>query len=174
VAGTVSAQQSGAWTVGISGTHSVNLNNVSLAQTGGLPNVLLVRAVDDPARQPFQQQPILDFADGAFAGAYNGQPFSVPAGKRLVLEYIGATVSVPTGNRFSFQISTLFNNTLTGHNIMSTGAMTISGSDQVSINQTLHIYADGPSSVFLGGTRTYATGVLHVPVLLSGHLVDVP
>ena len=153
---------------------SLNVGNIATMQTGGVPNILMVRNVDDTALQPFQQQATLTFADGQFVGNVTSSPISVPSGERLILEYVAANGFVPAGNRFTFQLGTFFNNNVTSQETASTGAVTIGGSDLVTLSQPVHIYADGPSGLFIGGSRSYSSGTLQVTVLLSGHLVNIP
>jgi len=153
---------------------TLNVGNIATTQSGGVPNIVLVRSVDDTALQPFQQQATLTFADGLFVGNLTSTPISVPSGTRLILEYVAANASVPTGNRFTVQLGTFFNNNLTGQEIVSTGALTVGGADIATLSQPVHIYADGPSGLFIGGSRSYSSGSLQVTVLLSGHLVNIP
>jgi len=93
---TVSAQQSGSWSVGISGTPVVGIsanNNVVRVDT---TNPVAARDVDNPSRQAFQHQ-----FDNLFIpnGSYGVQTtYSVPAGKRLVIEEASLQCAVPTGD----------------------------------------------------------------------------
>ena len=66
---------------------------VLVANTAGSP--AFVRAVDSPARQPFQASVTINIADGAFfSGEVTG--FTVPAGKRLILETATFDIQLPS------------------------------------------------------------------------------
>ena len=160
--------------VNVSFPSSLNVGNIATTETGGVPNILLIRNVDDTALQPFQQQATVSFTDGSFVGNLTSGPITVASGTRLILDYVAANASVPTGNRFTVQLATFQNSNLTGQEIASTGAVTIGSSDIATLSQPLHIYADGPSGILLGGSRSYSSGALQVTVLLSGHVVNIP
>src|SRR5688572_28585510 len=84
---TANAEQSGTWSVGITGTSSVNVVNPSHSPVLG-------RDVDHPVRQPFQRSVVIDFATGQ--GTATAQ-FTVPANKRLVVEYVSAQIILTDG-----------------------------------------------------------------------------
>ncbi len=91
--------------VGITGTPTVNLASgaqVALANT--LTNPVLTRDVDGPAAQPFSYFDLSgQFTSGyAFANAGAGAAFTVPAGKRLVIEFVSAFAQIPGGQNIVF------------------------------------------------------------------------
>src|SRR5437899_6396572 len=61
--------------------------NVNVVNTTASP--VPVRDVDNPARQPFQAEAVGGFADGASTTG-DITIGAVPAGKRLVIEYVSA------------------------------------------------------------------------------------
>jgi hypothetical protein len=84
---TVSAQQSGQWNVGIAPTaNAVNVTNpVQVINGGGNP--LLVRSADPVmARRPFQKFLLISLGPGDVST--NGELIEVPAGERLVIEFV--------------------------------------------------------------------------------------
>jgi hypothetical protein len=81
---TVQAQQSGVWDVGITGMPTVQVANTAQAPVLG-------RDVDEPARQPFQRSGVLSFAAGETTSTVE---FTVPANKRLVIEYVSAKITL--------------------------------------------------------------------------------
>ena len=55
-----------------------------------------IHDVDNAARQPVQFVVDLGFSDGS-SNSFSFFPFTVPAGKRLVIETISAEILVPVG-----------------------------------------------------------------------------
>src|SRR5436309_709952 len=74
----------------------VNTPNVNVANTTASP--VLVRDVDNVARQPFRAQVVGGFADGASTTG-DITIATVPAGKRLVIEYVSMVGAMPLGER---------------------------------------------------------------------------
>jgi len=70
VSGSVAATQSGSWSVGITGTPTVNIAN-------GATSPVLVSPMDGPGHTPVQ---------GLFSNTNN--QYTVPSDKRLVIEYV--------------------------------------------------------------------------------------
>jgi hypothetical protein len=72
----------------------VNTPNVNVANTTASP--VLVRDVDNVARQPFHAEAVGGFADGGSTTRGLLIP-TVPAGKRLVIEHVSAFARMPIG-----------------------------------------------------------------------------
>ena len=126
VTGTVAAQQSGAWSVGINNfPTTVGVNNFpsSIGVSGGPvavsnaldvasnPIPLLVRDADNPARQPFTATctlaPNTSFATAGLVencGSSAGGTPRVPANKRLVLEYVSVDTDFIPGSLARVQV----------------------------------------------------------------------
>src|SRR5213083_3739953 len=71
-------------------------SNVNVVNTTASP--VPVRDVDNPARQPFEAQGMGGFADGASTTG-DITIATVPAGKRLVIEYVSMVGAMPLGER---------------------------------------------------------------------------
>ena len=98
---TVSAQQSGAWTVGIDPTK----NLVNVTNTASDP--LSVKLVGTgPTRKPFQFRTIIT-PSGTDITTVNAP---IPAGKRLVIENISAVARTPEGVKMELRFQTAFDN----------------------------------------------------------------
>ena len=67
---------------------------VQVVNTSAQP--VLVRDVDNPARQPFQATVFISISDGVPAGS---ALLDVPSGRQLVIEYVSASVQLPTGQK---------------------------------------------------------------------------
>jgi hypothetical protein len=82
--------------VSITGTPTVSLANDATSPW-------LVRDVDRPAAQPFNYYATLTWVSGyLFANADKSQTFTVPTGKRLVIEFVSLQSSVPSGDKVMF------------------------------------------------------------------------
>jgi hypothetical protein len=147
---------------------SVAINNSPTVHVGNAPDAPVPgRDVDNPARQPFQRS--MSFPAS----------FTVPSGKRLVIEVFSARVSFPEPCR----LSDLYLVTVTGgqtafyyHSPTTIEPVLLPRA--VVVNQQTRIYADPGTSVtvnaeracFLGGTFDDYIGT----ATISGYLVDVP
>jgi hypothetical protein len=187
IAGTVQAQQSGAWNVGISGTPDVNLasgasvginpsgNTVQVGNTASAP--VLVRDVDSPARQPFQDFNSIDLV--APFGNTERVLFTVPTDKRLVIEFISLLALMPADQKSTVTLRTFIND---GHPSTSFGKSflvltaqgTFNATDIYTASQPVRIYADPGTEVFFLVSRTSGTGSAQYQVCISGYFVDVP
>jgi hypothetical protein len=179
---TVNAQQSGTWSVGINGTPTMGIdaanNTVKIDTASPVP----ARDVDNPARQPFFGQFDVSISNGSNSGFGNLATSAVPAGKRLVIEYISALTSVPSGQK------------VTVIEIITAGApggaasltwlgadfkATFDGLDRFITSQPVRLYADSGAAIGSPAVRAYVSrdgdgGIGYSFVNISGYLVDVP
>jgi hypothetical protein len=183
VTGTVGAQQSGLWNVGINGVPSVNasISNASVPVSGtvsvsSLPSVnlggsvtvgntsanpVLTRAVDN-ALQPFQiTGTSLEFA------------FNPPVGKILVMEYLMVEcifTSAQTTAGTDFRLEAFAG----GGYATYLFAPTLVDNIEIILSQPIHIYADNTG----GGTEVRVFNGGSIPsgasctTSISGHLVS--
>ena len=166
---TVSAQQSGPWTVGIDQTR----NTVQLVNNG-------------PVRKPFQARIIADVAIGGVSG---NAVFPIPAGKRLVIENISAIARTPDGTKMQIQLFSYFDNNGDGvgdisdisfHRIALSEQGTFSGYATSTANHKVLIFADeqiGPGHYGVSlevRLNTPATGFVQGQVTMTGYLEDLP
>ena len=125
---TVLAQQSGTWDVGITGT----------------PNI---RDLDEPARQPYQRTGGLDFAAGQ---DITTTEFTVPANKRLVIEYVSAQIIVAEPI-FWFSVKTTAGSAQGTHFFAPMALPNVAGLHIVS--QQTRLYANPGSTVTIEARR---------------------
>lgn len=147
-------------------TPSVNVKNaVRIGNPATSP--VFVRNVDDPVHQPLQILGAIIFDSNGIA---NLPVFPVPAGKRFVIEYVSARVSLKPG-----QILDQFE-------IWTTGAVflphymiaTPQGNTGVSlVSQPVRFYADPGTMVFMFVRSTIQKVVGSGNLSLAGYLVDV-
>ena len=165
VAGTVQAQQSGIWDVGITGTPTFQIGN----QTG---NPVPSRDVDNPATQPFVE--VLQSSNP------NNRSFQVPLGKRLVIEYVSGVGQIRSGQKIlavSLQTGLVINGQQIGvrHHFtpVLTGTKTFATAgnlDTFVVSQQTRLYAEQGSTVELS-TEVTEEG-FGFTVTVSGYFVD--
>lgn len=171
---TVLAQQSGAWNVGITGTPTVNLANNSVQVNNPATNPVLVRDVDISARQPVQVE---GFVSVGIGQSSNGKViYTVPVGKRLVVEFVSAEGDVRNTQSPRFQILTAFDDEFVIHTLTSTlqgqGSPT---STHHNVSQLVRFYAQPLSNVIFNFGRSFMVdGDARAAVTLSGYLEDAP
>ena len=158
---TVLAQQSGPWTVGISGTPTVRVGNTAQAPVLG-------RDVDEPARQPFQRSGEITFAAGEVIAAVE---FTVPDGKRLVIEYVSANISSEEP-LFWFTVQTSAGSSGGRHFFQPIALPNVPRWHVIS--QQTRLYANPGSTVIIEARRvgTLSLQAASGFVAFSGHLVD--
>ena len=152
--------------------------SVSVVNTDSRP--VPVREVGDPARQAVQVQSACVIASfQPFLGCTPADHYTVPAGKRLVIEYASLKAFLPPGQAAVMGIETILNNEPVKHSLPQTPAVVTTnpllgdGSlNVVTTGQQMRIYGDG--SVTVKAERTGDTGSATFIFTISGYLVDVP
>ncbi len=160
IAGTVQAQQSGNWNVGITGTPTVSIGNTAAAP-------VLVRDVENPARQPFGQTFNFTIPDGMIQGQTS---LSLPAGKHLVIEYVSGLSEF---NPISFGGPLVYgalNTDVGGQVFYPWNAPSANGICVAS--QLVHAYVSQSVMIFV--ERAALQGSQQVKVTVTGYLVDAP
>ena len=145
---------------------------------------VLVRVLgnsDNPARQPFQARMRIVLPDGQCC---ENAFVSVPADKRLVIEYASAWSFAPGSQVFLYEVGTRVNGqgSHTQH-FLPVVQTVFDGNTSAIAGQQVRLYADpGPTSVILRANRSggdcpapqAGCGEATVWMTISGHLVDVP
>jgi hypothetical protein len=174
---TVNAQQSGSWSVGISGTPVVGLsadNNIVKVDT---TNPLATRDVDNPSRQAFQHQfDNLFIANGNYAVQ---STYSVPAGKRLVIQEVSLQCGLPTGDVPSVALYTKIQGVdgLEGAqlDLQFPKLRSFPNDDYFATTTPIVAYADGGTDVLVTLENQTGTGTAGVcSITLVGHFVGMP
>jgi hypothetical protein len=166
----------------VSGKVSVdNTPNVQVANTAANP--ALVRNVDEGSRQPFHLQLRLDLPSGTDSQSVS---FTLPSGKRLVIEFVSMRGILPPNQSVFMNIltyaPTLFNGQLgvgsAFHNPLVVDQGMFGVQHFVGVAQQLRIYAEPnqPVRVDIGRDLSFQFpgGEASFTVTLSGYLVDVP
>jgi hypothetical protein len=103
VTGTVTAQQGGAWNVGIAGIPSVTIANtptVSLGNAAAQP--LFFRNVEDRGRVPYQSINLVSPGASCSGQQCSFSSAQVPPGHRLVVEHISGAFAITIGTTPKF------------------------------------------------------------------------
>jgi hypothetical protein len=147
-------------------TGSVTVANVGSGR-------LLVRDVDNPARQPFETNQNCSPSGGALGCQMS---FTVPAGKRLVIEYASMHASIPAGEVAELAIGTTVAGTFVEHVLpLTPPSMPFAAGGLVArVGQVVRLYADPGTVIFLNVGRSGVGTPTNFSVSISGHLVDVP
>ncbi len=135
-----------------------------------LVEATLVRAADNPARQPFQAQTAgRIFGTGFFSSVIAG----VPAGKRLAIEYVSASMADLGFSEFILEVDAVQNGASVRH-LVPIAQQTQAGRLVNHIaGQPVRIYADPGTNVTVAVTRVgFTSAAADVDVAVSGHLVD--
>ena len=115
-------------------------------------------------RQPVGTQ-VLVTVTGGFG---SDTVYTVPAGKRLVIETISATTEFPNTAPNSYSVLVVINNfaAFSAFPLLPSGSF-------ASGSQSVHLYAD-PGTTVLGRVFGKSTASDQIGVSLSGYLVDAP
>src|SRR5262245_57087337 len=141
--------------------------NVSNAVNSPVPT----QNVDEHARQPFQRTFLMGLADGESSLQDSG--FTIPAGKRLVIEQVSGFVTLPTN-----QIPFIFvESALQGESSASVypvpvkeGAVSVSADSWRFANPVL-LYGDATLPIIVGVSRNSNSGLVNCHITVSGYLI---
>ncbi len=137
------------------------------ASTQPLP----VRDVDNPARQPFQKEIIVNLNLGSDTG--EDDVVTVPPGKRLVVEHASATGFVPVGQKLRVFVLTRFNSQLTSVALVATPQGIIdNGRDVFVASNPVRLYAGSGDFVRAVARRNDSAGNGFVFFSVAGYLLD--
>ncbi len=165
VSGTVSAAITGTPSVSVTGTPAVSVSNLPTGTAGPANTTgMLTKNLDEPARQPFHQ---LLTCSTLGTGSCNAT-YTVPAGKRLVIEYFTVAWTATSGAvTASYQVTT----TVQGVDGVYQYLTVAGASDHL-----VRIYADAASLVGFTGSANSATGpgTVNFQMQFSGYFVSVP
>lgn len=149
-------------------TENVNVVNVPQVKIGNTPKVLNANDLNI-----FQGRVDKDTSNNVDLVL-----FTVPTGKRLVIEFASLRVNADEGEQISAFIRAGDNFTDAIHPIVMTFQQSSSGKDLVVGGQQLRMYAEPNTAVELLVSRTKngvgASSTAHISGSISGYLVDVP
>jgi hypothetical protein len=180
----VGASQNGTWNVGVNNSSSnpvpvsgsvridPSSNTVQLGNPANSPG--LVEDVGAPGRIAFQKEVDVNFTAG---DDHTSNFILVPAGKRLVIEFVSAGWVIPNGQKIlQVSIETIFQ----GHDAFHFVAPAFTGTsaigDWFSLSQETALYAEHLSNpggdVVINAWRSDTTGSGNGGLTVSGYLID--
>lgn len=165
-------------TPSIEGSVSV-VNTPTVAISSAANGVRVERTEDLPARSRFQGRDLLLFPRTVPIGQVQtdeltvqfGGSFTVPAGKRFVLEHVSAFGAVLPGQFARLYIKTTTDNGTVTHHLASTPQGSLFENDAFVINHFTRAYADPGTEVRFGISSTADASA---EVSFTGYYVDVP
>ena len=135
------------------------------ASAATLPKAAVTAGYDDLA--PFSQR-----LDIVLSSGFGNGTFTVPAGVRLVIDYISADLACVPGGSMLFDVATYLNGAEVEFHLPVFPNGVILGQQVFSVSSPVHIYADPGSTVTIAllGPSTGNAGSI---VGVYGHLVPV-
>jgi hypothetical protein len=132
--------------------------------------ITTISDVDKPAKQPFQAAVFFEIASGQPAGS--ATITTVPAKRRLVIEYISSEMILPLSNTAGeFEIATVLGGPPPVTHTLFFSPQT---NGAQGLSQLVRFYADPQTSVIIQVLREgVATQAVSVRAAISGYLVDV-
>ncbi|MBL8189010.1 MAG: hypothetical protein JNK38_13450 [Acidobacteria bacterium] len=148
-------------------------SNAAVTINNGESNPVLVQGVNDGVT-PFHQSVSGNFPSGSVSAS---GVIPVPAGYRLVIEYVSASVLLPTGqNLHQASVSTQFKDVAVQHHLVRNehGPHFSGNNNQFVVGQQVRLYADGGTPVIFSLARNNGTGSAGYSATVSGYLVNIP
>lgn len=135
------------------------------ASAATLPRAAVTAGYDDLA--PFSQR-----LDIVLNSGFGSGTFTVPAGVRLVIDYISADIGCAVGGSVLFDVATYLNGAEVESHLPVFPNGVLLGQQVFSVSSTTHIYADPGTTVTIAllGPSTGSAGSI---VGVYGHLVPV-
>jgi hypothetical protein len=163
-------------TVGLAPGTAVGLaagTQVQVANTAANPVHVMVPA---EARQLYMQSADVRWGDGGSTHSF--EEITVPAGKRFVIEYIGAQLFGPGWHDpegVQFTIRTFANGTTSTASFSYPAQLSRLDQPSYSFAERVQLYQDGDSwNMRVGGIRQTSDGPLGGNFYVSGYLIDLP
>lgn len=162
--------------VAVRGTPSVNVASGTIRVANASTNPVQVQNVND-ATNPYEQRLVITINPGNQQN--NGAFTNFPAGKRLVIEHISASATVPSGQKitayFTSSVTTSVGGFGGGLNFLvmqfqGTYPLSTGPVDIFNATQPMRIYTD--TAPILIGNRTDITGSATVDATISGYVVN--
>jgi len=118
-----------------------------------------------------QQTFRLDVPDSS---AFGFMSYLVPVGKRLVINYLAVSATVPSGQRFTTSVQTTLNGTSVDFAQSFVTQNNGDGTDEAVSNQSVQLLADSGTTVYFQVFRRVWRGPFRTTFAFSGQLVPQP
>jgi hypothetical protein len=162
--------------VAIRGTPTFNLASGTVTVGNGVANPVQVHNIND-ATSLYEQRLVFNIDPG---NQQNNATFSnMPTDKRLVIEHISASATVPSGQKISVYFTSSITTSVGGFGgglnflvmqLQGTYPLSIGPQDMFTASQPMRIYTD--SAPILIGNRTSSDGTATVDATISGYIVN--
>src|SRR5689334_1255620 len=155
--------------IGLIGCMAVIFASFGRGGASSADPITLVRDVDNPTKQPFQQEVKVTVASGLTAGS---SFISIPTGKLLVIEHVSVQGKAPVGQNAFFSIYNHVAPDLTERkHIFPATNEVFNGGNWFLVSESLRLYADSPSiTVYVDRDATSSTA--QALFVVSGYFVD--
>jgi len=143
-----------------------------LGGTAVAAGVQLMKNVDEPGRHPFSVQVSCDLADTV---AFGGGSTALPAGKRIVVDYVSVRATLPSGQKLlRADVSTTVAGNTQPYAVVPTFTGTdTSGNDVYVAGQQVTLYDDPNNGLNVGCTRgPTASGAANITFFINGHTLS--
>ena len=159
--------------VSITGTPGVNISSLPAVNLNGNSSAsgIWTRNVND-AVQPIQVNLPVDLLAGQFPSS--DVIYSVPANRRLVIEYASAGCSIPAGQAIAVSFVTGLGGSYTYPALQSSFPAPPGAKPYTATGHPVRLYADPGTNVGYSLARTDASGVASCGVQFSGYLTPLP
>jgi hypothetical protein len=156
--------------VNVVNTPSVNVANTpGVSVLNGSGNPVLTRSVDEPARRAFHAEVVLIVPSGLESAV---QTFSIPTGKRLVIEYVTLFSILPSGQTWTdLLVGTAIDGTTVTHHF---GPLQSTAAGRFASDKAVRLYHDSTHPFVFAGGRSSTAGEARIDLTVSGYLVDLP
>jgi hypothetical protein len=149
---------------------SVGIKTTANTVTVDSTTPVSVTSLDDPGRTPFQS-----VAGGGFVGGVATGGFTVPIGKRLVIQYVSMTINVPsTDAPVDVSIGTKLGCCGLKHRLVPFRLGTDSNGTHYNVAQDLTLYAEGDLGVTfeVDDAKGISSGAYGFLAFVDGYLID--
>jgi hypothetical protein len=152
---------------------NVAVTNTPTVNVGSIPT-FVVQSRDEPARQPFQHFGTFQIEAPAFGG---NDSFTVPAGKRLVIEYVSFRSNILTGGNqiVSFSIQNQGGGSIGGFGyVPETTIESAVNTTGFIAHEQVRLYCDPGTNVNVSAIRNSTVGSDTASYTLTGFFVNLP
>lgn len=157
--------------VSVTNTPEVNVVNEPTVTVGNsATNPVLIRDVDNPAGQPYAEFRQATIPDGDRNGFAHFS--AIPAGKRLVIEYVNVHAQFHSGGQGLVIRLFAFTGGDSNPYRFPTSIASSNVLDEILGSHPVRIYVDPNTEPVLGCARVILTGIATCDMTISGYLAD--
>jgi hypothetical protein len=134
--------------------------------------VTTTKSIDEPGRHPYQQFVSVALAQNFLNGSASLP--AVPAGRRLVIDYVSAEINDVVSDLERLQVTLLTFGGGQGGSATLLGTEALDQNIRSSVSQQIRLYADAGTVPQISVFRNGAPQAIHVGVTVTGHLISLP